>query len=131
MRRSQLAVMFLVICRFLFSLVHGLPGIYLSAFRTTGTKERARTIFIRLSCLCQHSNFNVDHMEQNIYRALQDIPTITELCVLSLYAQSIGHPYLRQVRGPDKEHANILMLGPLHERSKPTVQPSSHIRIVS
>ena len=34
------------------------------------------------------------NIEQNIYSALHDIPTITELCVLVLYAQAISHPYM-------------------------------------
>ncbi|EPQ53476.1 hypothetical protein GLOTRDRAFT_130812 [Gloeophyllum trabeum ATCC 11539] len=37
---------------------------------------------------------NFNHMEANLYKALQDIPTITELCVLALYAQAISHPYI-------------------------------------
>ena len=63
-----------------------------------------------------------NHMEQNVYKALHDIPTLTELCVLVLYAQAISHPYMRQVRGPGQETTNILTLGPLHEKVK------AHIR---
>jgi hypothetical protein len=63
-----------------------------------------------------------NHMEQNVYKALRDIPTLTELCVLVLYAQAISHPYMRQVRGPGQEKTNILTLGPLHEKVK------AHIR---
>jgi hypothetical protein len=37
------------------------------------------------------------NMERNIYKGLQDISTQTELVVLVLYAQSISHPYMRQV----------------------------------
>ena len=33
-----------------------------------------------------------NHMEQNVYKALRDIATLTELCVLVLYAQAISHP---------------------------------------
>ncbi|KIM73249.1 hypothetical protein PILCRDRAFT_15396 [Piloderma croceum F 1598] len=36
----------------------------------------------------------LNHMENNVYIALQDIPTITELCVLALYGQAISHPYI-------------------------------------
>jgi hypothetical protein len=57
-----------------------------------------------------------NHMENNLYRALQDVPTQTELCVLALYAQAVSHPYMRQVRG--SERCNILDLGPLHESVK-------------
>ncbi|OSC96596.1 hypothetical protein PYCCODRAFT_1378837 [Trametes coccinea BRFM310] len=55
-----------------------------------------------------------NHLEQNVYKGLQDPATLTELCVLSLYSQAISHPYMREVRGPD--HPNHLSLGPLHER---------------
>jgi hypothetical protein len=33
------------------------------------------------------------NMEQNVYCGLQDIPTLTELAVLALYAQAVSHPY--------------------------------------
>jgi hypothetical protein len=59
-----------------------------------------------------------NHMESNIWNALHDIPTITELCVLALYGQSITHPYMREVRGAQRQHSNGLSLGPLHERVK-------------
>ncbi|RPD58133.1 hypothetical protein L226DRAFT_467446 [Lentinus tigrinus ALCF2SS1-7] len=57
-----------------------------------------------------------NHMEQNIYNALRDDSTLTDLCVLTLYAQAISHPYLREVRGPTAASSNHLDLGPLHDR---------------
>ena len=39
-----------------------------------------------------------NHMESNVYHGLQDIPTLTKLAMLVLYAQSISHPYMWQVR---------------------------------
>ena len=59
-----------------------------------------------------------NHMEFNVYHGLQDIPTLTELAVLVLYMQSISHPYMRQVCGPEQVHKNILDLGPLHKQVK-------------
>jgi hypothetical protein len=59
---------------------------------------------------------NFTNIEQNIYRGLQDDPTLTELCVLILYAQSITHPYMRQVRGPQAKNTNLLDLGPVHDK---------------
>ncbi|TFY78907.1 hypothetical protein EWM64_g5098, partial [Hericium alpestre] len=56
------------------------------------------------------------NLELNVYKALHDILTITELCVLTLYSQSISHPYLREVRSADQKHTNVLDLGPLHEK---------------
>lgn len=58
----------------------------------------------------------LNHMENNVYNALRDIPTITELCVLALYAQAVSHPYMRVVRGADGIEKNALDLGPLHDK---------------
>jgi hypothetical protein len=57
-----------------------------------------------------------NHMEQNVFRALHDVPTITELCVLALYSQIISAPYMRSVRGPSHDTTNLLDLGPLHDK---------------
>ena len=59
---------------------------------------------------------NFTNIEQNIYHGLQDDPTLTELCVLILYAQSITHPYMRQVHGPQAKNTNLLDLGPVHDK---------------
>ena len=48
-----------------------------------------------------------NHMEQNVYKALHDIPTLTELCVLSLYSLAISAPYMHTVRGPGQENLNV------------------------
>ncbi|KAI0040499.1 hypothetical protein FA95DRAFT_1585006 [Auriscalpium vulgare] len=56
---------------------------------------------------------NFNNMENNIYKGLTDIPTITELAVLALYSQAISHPYMRTVRGPDG-NKNALTLGGFH-----------------
>jgi hypothetical protein len=58
------------------------------------------------------------NIEKNIYDALHDIPTLTELCVLILYAQAISHPYMHIVRGPDASQTNLLDLGPVHDKLK-------------
>jgi hypothetical protein len=59
---------------------------------------------------------NFTNIERNIYLGLQDNPTLTGLCVLILYAQSITHPYMRQVCGPTAQATNLLDLGPLHDK---------------
>jgi hypothetical protein len=64
---------------------------------------------------------NFNHMESNIWKALHNIPTLTELCVLALYGQAITHPYMREVRGAQRQHSNGLSLGPLHQRVKASV----------
>jgi hypothetical protein len=56
------------------------------------------------------------HMEKNLKKALEDIPTLTELAVLSLYSQSISCPYMRQIRGSGTEDINMLERGPLHDK---------------
>lgn len=55
---------------------------------------------------------SLNNLEANVYSALNDEATITELCVMVLYTQAISHPYMRQVYGPEQEHQNILDLGP-------------------
>jgi hypothetical protein len=57
-----------------------------------------------------------NHMKQNIYKALYDIPTLTELAALSLYSQSICIIYMKQVCSNSKTSA--LDLGPLHDDVK-------------
>jgi len=53
-------------------------------------------------------------MEQNLVKALNDIPTRTELAVLALYAQAVSHPYMKAIReNPD---TNALDLGPLNKK---------------
>ncbi|KAF7970056.1 hypothetical protein HWV62_25298 [Athelia sp. TMB] len=59
---------------------------------------------------------NFNHIELNLYKALCDPPTLSELAVLALYAQSVTHPYMQQVRGPGTEKVNALDLGPLHRQ---------------
>lgn len=63
-----------------------------------------------------------NHMEQNIYDALQDPATLTELACLVLYAQTVTHPYMRTVRGSGTEQTNMLTLGPLHTSLKNHIQ---------
>jgi hypothetical protein len=50
-------------------------------------------------------------MEKNLYNALKDPATLTELAVLALYALAISHPYICQIQGKD---LNMLDLCPLH-----------------
>ncbi|KAJ7483123.1 hypothetical protein B0H11DRAFT_1723435, partial [Mycena galericulata] len=61
---------------------------------------------------------NFNHLEQNIYNALHDPPTLTELCAMILYALAISYPYASRVRGPGTENVNLLDLGPFHQEVK-------------
>ncbi|GLB43888.1 hypothetical protein LshimejAT787_1500720 [Lyophyllum shimeji] len=49
---------------------------------------------------------------------LHDIPTLTELAVMTLYSQAVTHPYMRTVRGPRSKNINILDLGDFHTKVK-------------
>jgi len=52
-------------------------------------------------------------MEQKFWNAIHDIPTPPELAVLSLYAQSISHPYMEKVHTLGQ---NALELSPYHAK---------------
>ncbi|KAH7881588.1 uncharacterized protein C8R40DRAFT_1031508 [Lentinula edodes] len=51
------------------------------------------------------------NIELNIYRALNDIPTLTELAAHALYGQAITYPYLQVARKQGMTHFS---LAPLH-----------------
>jgi len=55
-----------------------------------------------------------NHMEQNLWNALHDIPTQTEFAVLALYSQAVSHPYMKEIRGDPA--LNALYLGPLNKK---------------
>jgi hypothetical protein len=54
------------------------------------------------------------NIEKNVYDALNDGPTLTELTVLSIYHLFIAIPYTRRVREPEEVVLNAIPLGPLH-----------------
>ncbi|KAL1732840.1 hypothetical protein EV714DRAFT_270463 [Schizophyllum commune] len=54
------------------------------------------------------------NIELNVYNALHDEPTLTELAVMALYQQLITHPYMRMVRVHEDDQLNAIDLGPLH-----------------
>ncbi|KAJ2916131.1 hypothetical protein MD484_g4288, partial [Candolleomyces efflorescens] len=54
------------------------------------------------------------NIESNVFNALQDPSTLTELAAMTLYAQALGHPYISFVRGTDGKLVNALDLGPFH-----------------
>ena len=55
-------------------------------------------------------------MEQNVHKALHNIPTLTELTTLSLYSQSIYITYMKQICGNPETSA--FDLGLLHDDVK-------------
>jgi hypothetical protein len=55
------------------------------------------------------------NIEKNVYDALNDGPTLTELAVLAIYHLFVAVPYTRRVRAPEEVALNAISLGPLHE----------------
>ncbi|KAL5537287.1 hypothetical protein ACEPAF_1110 [Sanghuangporus sanghuang] len=55
----------------------------------------------------------LNHLEANVLKGLQDLPTRTELAVLTLYQEAISHPYIRKIRSSEM---NALDQGPLHHQ---------------
>jgi hypothetical protein len=55
-------------------------------------------------------------MEKNIYDALHDIPTLTELCILILYLQAISHRYMHIICGPNASYSTGTIDGQLWVR---------------
>ena len=53
------------------------------------------------------------NIQLNLYNALDDEPTLTELAAMTLYWLAVTIPYMRVVRGADK--VNVLELGPFHQ----------------
>ena len=52
------------------------------------------------------------NIEKNFLDAIQDIPTLTELCVLAMYNINVSRPFMRHVR----LHENLLELGPFFQQ---------------
>jgi len=67
----------------------------------------------------------LNHMEENIYKGLHDIPTLTEMAALALYAQAVSKPYMTMIRGSCKS-ANMLDMGPQHKRLIAHIKKVSH-----
>ncbi|KAG2337689.1 hypothetical protein BDR05DRAFT_1004857 [Suillus weaverae] len=64
------------------------------------------------------TNAHLNHMEENLDKALRDTATLVELAALTLYSQLIMKPYMCLVRAPGTEDLNVLDLGPLHDDLK-------------
>jgi hypothetical protein len=63
------------------------------------------------------TKIGLNHLELNILMGLKDIPTLTELAVLALYALSVSFPYMRVARGlTNGQRVNALDMGPFHAK---------------
>ncbi|EIN12614.1 hypothetical protein PUNSTDRAFT_42176 [Punctularia strigosozonata HHB-11173 SS5] len=56
------------------------------------------------------------NIEKNLYTALNDTATLTELAAMALYQISVGHQYTSIIRTSESAGVNHLTLGPLHSR---------------
>jgi len=57
-------------------------------------------------------------MESNLWKALYDSPTLSELAILTLYGEAVSYPYVKVIRSTSElgEKQNMLDLGPLHQK---------------
>ena len=56
-------------------------------------------------------------MESNLWKALHDPPTLSELAILGLYGEAVFYPYVKAIRSKSEsgEMQNMLDLGPLYQ----------------
>ncbi|KAJ7587291.1 hypothetical protein C8J56DRAFT_1051594 [Mycena floridula] len=57
-----------------------------------------------------------NHIEQNVLKALNDPPTLSELASLALYRTSVSWQYMVTVHGTKEEPVNLLDLTPIHQK---------------
>ncbi|KAJ7753967.1 hypothetical protein DFH07DRAFT_773983 [Mycena maculata] len=58
------------------------------------------------------NSLTFNHLELNIWKGLNDIPTIIELVVLTWYGQNFSHPVMRVVRSSSGGLRNLWDMGP-------------------
>ena len=70
----------------------------------------------------QNGRFN--HMESNLWKALHDPATLSELAILALYGEAVSYPYVKAIRSTSEsgEKQNMLDLGPLHQKVSTHIQ---------
>jgi hypothetical protein len=70
----------------------------------------------------QNGKFN--HMESNLWKALHDPPTLSELAILAFYGEAVSYPYVKAIRSTSEsgETQNMLDLGPLHQKVSAHIQ---------
>ena len=63
-------------------------------------------------------------MEANLWKALHDPATLSELAILALYGEAISYPYIKAIRTVSEsgEKKNMLDLGPLHKKVSTHIQ---------
>jgi len=63
-------------------------------------------------------NGKLNHMESNLWKALHDSATLSELAILALYGEAVSYPYVKAIRSTSKsgKKQNMLDLGPRHQK---------------
>ena len=63
-------------------------------------------------------------MESNLWKALHDPATLSELAILALYGEAVSYPYVKAIRSTSEsgEGQNMLNLGPLHQKVSTHIQ---------
>jgi hypothetical protein len=66
----------------------------------------------------------LNHMEANLWKALHDPATLSELAILALYGEAVSYPYVKAIRTTtdSEEKQNMLDLGPLHKKVSTHIQ---------
>jgi len=54
------------------------------------------------------------NIERNVSDGLEDIPTLTELCVHALYSKFVSQPLVQELCAYGIDRVNGVSLGPLH-----------------
>jgi hypothetical protein len=69
-------------------------------------------------------NGKLNHMESNLWKALHDPATLSELAILALYGEAVSYPYIKAIRSSSEtgEKQNMLDLGPLHQKVSTHIQ---------
>ena len=69
-------------------------------------------------------NGRLNHMESNLWKALHDPATLSELAILALYGEAVSYPYVKAIRSTSEsgEKQNMLDLRPLHQKVSTHIQ---------
>ena len=64
-------------------------------------------------------------MEANLWKALHDPATLSELAILALYGEAVSYPYMKAIcsTSDSGEKQNMLNLGPLHKKVVVIITP--------
>ncbi|KAJ7241045.1 hypothetical protein B0H12DRAFT_1221612 [Mycena haematopus] len=73
-------------------------------------------LFFMSHIMYTKGKIGLNHLEANVLKGIQDVPTLTELAVLALYAISVSYAYMRVVRATGDRQLNALDLGAFHAK---------------